>query len=79
MLPTLVSYRRLLGWLCDHGEVLAVWFEGCGVWGAGLSLGVKLRTARSWPRREPALYRLVVGSRARSEAQKRALQQFDAF
>lgn len=31
------GYRRLLGWLHSHGEVVAVGVEGCGSWGAGLA------------------------------------------
>jgi transposase len=31
------GYRRLLGWLQSHGEIVAVGVEGCGSWGAGLA------------------------------------------
>ena len=31
------GYRRLLGWLQSHGELIAVGVEGCGSWGAGLA------------------------------------------
>jgi transposase len=31
------GYRRLLGWLQSHGEIIAVGVEGCGSWGAGLA------------------------------------------
>jgi transposase len=37
------GYRRLLGWLNDHGEILAVGVEGCGSWGAGLSRHLRAR------------------------------------
>ena len=36
--PTTVhGYRRLLGRLQSHGELVAVGVEGCGSWGAGLA------------------------------------------
>jgi transposase len=31
------GYRRLLGWVQSHGEIIAVGVEGCGSWGAGLA------------------------------------------
>lgn len=31
------GYRRLLGWLQSHGEIIAVGVEGRGSWGAGLA------------------------------------------
>ena len=37
------GYRRLLRWLGDHGEILAVGVEGCGSWGAGLSRHLRAR------------------------------------
>lgn len=33
---TTVGHRRLLRWLCRHGEVKVVGVEGTGAWGAGL-------------------------------------------
>ena len=37
------GYRRLTGWLCGFGEVLAVGVEGTGSWGAGLSRFLRAR------------------------------------
>jgi transposase len=37
------GYRRLTGWLCGFGEVLAVGVEGTGSWGAGLSRHLRAR------------------------------------
>jgi transposase len=40
---TAPGYRRLTGWLCGFGEVLAVGIEGTGSWGAGLSRHLRAR------------------------------------
>jgi len=37
------GYRRLTGWLCGFGEVLAIGVEGTGSWGAGLSRHLRAR------------------------------------
>ena len=40
------GYRRLLAWLKNFGELVAVGVEGCGSWGAGLARYLAARGAR---------------------------------
>jgi len=40
---TAPGYRRLTGWFCGFGEVLAIGVEGTGSWGAGLSRHLRAR------------------------------------
>ena len=54
------GYRRLLRWLCSHGELAAVGVEGCGSWGAGLARflvarGVEVREVNRPNRQERRL------------------------